>query len=178
MLSLFVKKDNDSLAVERALSISEDLLANDIGVVRVKVEGHNAVNTPQTNKDYFIIKNYLKNKYNNKCGIPYFEFHVKVLSKLNASMCYKQLEKDIKLHSGTAISYNLCSATKHPLLTIRVYEEGFIQAKKYKDKVLTALNKKGYILDTKIQQEFSIYDTNARLDTGWLKNILPKYSNL
>jgi len=66
------------------------------------------------------------------------------------------------------ISHNLCSKTRKPLLTIRVYNNGFVLAQEYKDYVLNDMKSNGYVFADEIQQEFSIWDTNQELDEGWL----------
>jgi len=39
---------------------------------------------------------------------------------------------------------------------------------KYKDEVMNSLKERGYVFENKIQEEFSIYDSNSSVDSGWL----------
>jgi hypothetical protein len=184
MLSYFTRKSNEQLAITDATNTANILLNNyGITVLRTKVEGHNCIGTPNTDEEYWGAKMYLR-KYRREFGSqytsssPYFEFHVKVNDGNPNFESNTMLEKDVaevienstKLESTLAgVSYNLCSSNRKPLLTIRVYEAGFIKAQDYKDEILDALKGKGYTFEDKIQQEFSIYDSNVTLDEGWLE---------
>ena len=168
MLSYFTRKDDDKLAIESANKTADELKQLGIKVVRTKVEGHGVEGTPMTTEDYKLVESYLHDKYNGLEGKPYFEFHVKVGNKENEHLDYEKLEMDVEGYEGVAISYNLCSAEKKPLLTIRVYNDGFLNAQAYKDLIINNMKRKAYVFESKIQQEFSIYDTNSSLDEGWL----------
>lgn len=171
MLSYFTRKDDDMIAVENAKKIVSELEHNGINVLRLKVEGHGVIGTPITTEDYLGVSHYLKNKYNGKNGVPYFEFHAKVSNNTKFhNFCYENLERDASHYKNVAISHNLCSGTKLPLLTVRVYDVGFLEAQTYKDHVLERMKNLGYIFVDKIQEEFSIYDSNSSLDDGWLFN--------
>jgi hypothetical protein len=169
MLSYFTRKEDDLFAVESAKATANELLnLYNIKVLRVKVESHNVDGTPLTLNDYNNVSKYLNVKYNNECNKPYFEFHCKVDFSTEFEDI-ASLESDVKSYNGCAISHNLCSANRKPLLTVRVYDEGFLFAQKYKDKVMNDLKSKHYIFDDKIQQEFSIYDSCPNLDVNWLE---------
>jgi len=151
MLSTFIRNTEDE-AINKANYISS-LLENDkIKVLRIKVESHSISKFPLTIFD-------LKTN-------SYFEFHVKVIVGNNT---YERLDEDIAKYLGVGVSYNLCSKNLKPLLTIRVYNKGFKYACDHKDIILEELKDKGYQFDSKIQQEYSIYDTNVMLDKGWLR---------
>lgn len=173
MLSYFTKKNNHDEVIEFANSVAADLEKNDMKVLRVKIEGHSVKGTPSTKKDYIMFKENMIKKHNHNvhamkyvCN-PYFEFHVKVEHDLKQEF-HTRLENDIKDMQGVAISYNMCSNDRKPLLTMRIYDEGFMGAVAFKDAVMNKLRAKRYIFEEKIQQEFSIYDTNSALDGGWL----------
>lgn len=170
MLSYFTRKADDRLAVNSALYIAEELYNDEIEVIRVKVEGHNVFGTPMTDSEYHSIKEHLYQKYEHMCGKPYFEFHVKVSNNCLKDFCFNVLENDVVKYNNVAISYNMCSSERKPLLTIRVYNKGFLNAQKYKDMVLDELKELGYMFENKIQQEFSIYDSNSVIDSYWLIN--------
>jgi hypothetical protein len=165
MLSYFTRKEDDKDVVAGALKVAKEIQSLGIRVVRVKVEGHGLQNTPMTNKDYELTAKYLTAKYEGQAGHQYFEFHVKINPHLGGS---KEIESAISQYGGTAISYNLCSANRKALLTVRVYDQGFIEAQVYKDTVMNTLKDLGYSFEDKIHQEFCIYDNNCDLDKGWL----------
>lgn len=164
MLSHFTRKEDDALAVECANRMAAELGAAGVRVLRVKVEGHNAKGTPFTTADYVAFEKYLNVKYEGKAGKPYFEFHAKVADNVDS----EELERCVKQFEGVAVSYNLCGTTKKPLLTIRVYGTGFMNAQQYKDTVMNCMKAQGYKFEDNIQQEFSVYDSNPGLDKGWL----------
>lgn len=168
MLSYFTRKDDDKLAVESALQTAENLKKEGISVTRVKIEAHDVRGLPLSNKDYEDMSDHLNLKYNRKCGKPYFEFHCKISP--NDQNYLEDLENDVKKFDKCAISYNLCSSNKNPILTIRIYDVGFVNAEKYKDEVMNSLKKLGHIFEDKIQEEFSIFDSNPGLDEGFISN--------
>jgi hypothetical protein len=164
MLSYFTHKSDDRLAVNSALDIAKELEKNNIEVVRVKVEAHDASGIPITDREYRALVKHLIDKYSYESHKQYFEFHCKVN---HSELDLEQLEKDINDYKGTGISYNLCSSNKNPLLTIRAYDVGLTNAIAYKNTVMNHLKRYGYIFEDKIQQEFAVYDTNTAID-DWL----------
>ena len=168
MIGHFTRKNTEKEAIQTAKQFEADMIAFGIKVLRVKIESHNTGTVPLTKKDYVKFYDYLKTKYEGQCGKPYFEFHVKIGNNTINENYMQALENDIKYFKSVAISYNLCSSNCKPLLTVRVYDEGYQMAQKYKDEVLDSLKLKGYVFEDKIQTEFSIYDSNSNLDNGWL----------
>ena len=167
MLSYFTRKTDDKLAVDGALQVESEIQSLGVKVVRVKVESHGAEGTPITTKDYEDSCEALKAKYVDKVVIwyePYFEFHCKIDS---TDESIDTMENDVSKYEGAALSYNLCSQSKKPLLTIRVYD-GFSNAQSYKDKVMNGLKEKGYVFEDKIQQEYSVFDSHSALDSDWI----------
>lgn len=169
MISHFTRKDDEKEVIQIAKHFENQMTTYGLKVVRVKIECHNTIKMPLTKIDYDNIYKYLSNKYENCCGKPYFEFHIKIGNNINNEQYLETLEDDIKSYSNVAISYNIYSNNCKPLLTIRIYDNGYQYAQKYKDKILNDMKSKGYVFDDKIQSEFSIYDTNESLDNGWLK---------
>lgn len=172
MLSYFTRKTDHNIAIEHANETAEELTNMGIDVVRIKVEGHNAKGTPSTTQSLLNYIKFTHSKYDNS-DQPYFEFHIKV-NDSDSQFSYDKLEKFCqqfntkdKSHS-VAISYNLCSSNRKPLLTIRVYNKGFIEAQEFKDTVIETFKQHNYIFEQAIEQEFCIYDTNHKLDDGWL----------
>jgi hypothetical protein len=162
MISHFTRKMDEQDVVRSANKMADDMRLAGILVNRIKVESHGATGTPLTKTDYNLFYDYILKKYTKSAGKPYFEFHLKV-NKITGN-----LENDVKEFKGVAISYNICGVSKLPLLTIRVYDDGFHGAQQYKDQVVGKLKSKGYTFEDKIQEEFSVFDTNAQLDKGWL----------
>ncbi len=166
MISHFTRKMDENDVVQSAMKMADDMKSAGIVVSRIKVESHGATGTPLTKTDYNLFYDYIVKKYTKSAGKPYFEFHLKV-NKITGN-----LENDVKEFKGdtvgVAISYNICGVLKLPLLTIRVYDDGFHGAQHFKDKVVGTLKNKGYTFEDKIQEEFSVFDTNAELDKGWL----------
>jgi hypothetical protein len=172
MISYFTRKEDEMIVIKTANELGNQINNNGIKVIRIKVEGHNAKGTPMTTKDYELFKEYIIKRsdpdISNHVANPYFEFHVKVGGNKYSPDYYEKLEDAVKGLEGVAISYNMCSANRKPLLTIRVYNDGFLLANAYKDSVMNTLKNMGFSFDDKIQQEFSIYDTNSKIDDGWL----------
>lgn len=168
MISHFTRKKSEKDAIQTAKYFESEMCAFGIKVVRVKIESHNTGCIPLTKKDYEKYCEYIKKNYEGVSGKPYFEFHVKVGNNTINENYMECLNKDIKHFTGVAVSYNICSSNCKPLLTVRVYDEGYQMAQKYKDSVLENLKLKGYVFDDKIQTEFSVYDNNSDLDNGWL----------
>lgn len=168
MISKF-KNGTEKEVIDRALQIKEEMIKENIEVLRVKVESM-AFNdkVPVTDEDYV-------KYYTNKVGRPYFEFHAKIktenIQKLEEDISsLKIILKDnfiTRFSTFIALSYNLCGS-KIPLLTIRVYNKGRLSSIKIKDFILDHLKKQNYHIIDAIQQEFSVYDTNDSLDKGWL----------
>lgn len=168
MISHFTRKNSEKEAVQTAKYFESEMLAFGIKVVRVKVESYNTASIPLTKKDYEKFSEYLNKKYEGTCGKPYFEFHVKIGNNTTNENYMITLKEELKAYRGVAVSYNLCSSNCRPLLTIRVYDEGYQMAQKYKDEVLDSLKAVGYVFEDRIQTEFSVYDSNEKLDNGWL----------
>src|SRR5205823_4023813 len=104
MISHFTHKDTDEKAVEAAMAIAKRLDALGAPVRRVKVEGHSAAGTPQTQADYVAFEKYVQSKYAGAANRPYFEFHVHVGEWKGGHIDGKQLEECIRQFKGTAIS--------------------------------------------------------------------------
>jgi len=165
MLSYFSNKTSEEKAVESANNVAQDMTKAGLKVVRVKVESHNMKDVPQTVKDYERYKP-IVNDYR-----PYFEFHVKIFSnKFNTKWSYNELNNLMSNSQdySIAISYNICSRNKKPILTIRIYNNGYVDSLVIKDLILNTYKVNGYIFDDTIQQEFAVFDSNPELDNGWL----------
>lgn len=159
-------------AINKANEISNEMKKFGIIVLRVKVEMRSIINMPQDKIQYYKIQNYLHNLFKELSSKCYFEFHLK-LKMINNKKLFNidEMEDDVKKIKNVAISYNLCSANMRPLLTIRLYDIGYIEAVNYKNKIVNDMKFVGYeFLEEYCQQEFSIYDNNPEIDNGWLIN--------
>ena len=171
MISKF-KNGTEQEVIDRALQIKEEMIKENIEVLRIKVESM-AFNekVPVTDEDY---KEFIKVE---RIGKPYFEFHAKIktenIQKLEEiiislrEILKRWKENETCKSTFMALSFNLCGS-KIPLLTIRVYNNGRHTSIRIKDFILEYLKKQDYHIVDAIQQEFSVYDTNDSLDKGWL----------
>lgn len=169
MVSHFVNA-NKIDAINKAKEISNEMKKFGITVLRVKVELRSIINMPQDIIQYYQIQNYLHDMFKELSSKCYFEFHLK-LKMINNKKLFNidNMEDDVKKYKNVAISYNLCSANMKPLLTIRLYDIGYIEAVNYKNKIVDNMKFLGYeFLEEYCQQEFSIYDDNPHIDNGWL----------
>ncbi|MEM9927493.1 MAG: hypothetical protein AAF915_27780 [Cyanobacteria bacterium P01_D01_bin.50] len=100
----------------------------------------------------------------------YFEFHVKVILSE-----YKNLEMLRKycLQHDAHLSANafkkLVDGKQQRFITMRVYGVGYKSAQKRFDNLLTLLKAKGFQLSQQ-QREYTVYDSNLSLDTGWIRS--------
>lgn len=166
MISYFTNKKSESIVIENALEFKKEMGELGIKVLRVKVEGYNCKGIPYTNTDYQIAKKYIQDNYPNSNN-PYFEYHVKMAN--SNLFTFDQIEEALKCFNGNvAMSVNLCSSSKKPLITIRKYDEGRDNALNYKNYVLDYLKERGFKFENQLQEEFSVYDDNSSIDSGWL----------
>ena len=136
MISHFTRKNSEKEAIQTAKFFESEMCAFGLKILRVKIESHNISLVPLTKKDYVKYESYLKKIFENSSGKPYFEFHIKIGNNTIMEDYYQSISNDIKHFKGVAVSYNLCSSNCKPLLTIRIYDEGYQMAQKYKDYVL------------------------------------------
>ncbi len=135
MISHYTRKTSVSDAVVKAKEIAEEMRAYGMTIVRIKVEAQNITGTtglPVSNDDFMLCKN----KYLN----PYFEFHIKISNAED----YENIQvsqyssENVKVN----VSFNLFSKNMLPLLTIRAYNIGFMEAQEKKDQILDAIKGK------------------------------------
>ncbi len=188
MLSFFVCNMTEIQAVSRAIEVARELREkHQICVVRVKVEYYTRQSFPMSVEDYKKTRTYLAqvkdnfvvtqpalaNAFGNEWGVPYFEYHVKV-KNYTGSTTYDRLgfEKIVcEIDGGNqnlGVTYNLMSANKNANLTVRLYNIGYCDAEVFRKEIVRKLKDHGYILDTKTEHEFCIYDSNTNLDMGLL----------
>jgi len=166
MVTHFTCKETIEQSVDKALSIATQLEKHNITILRTKVEMRNTINMPIDQEAYNILKHHLDQTYNHTNGKPYFEFHLKIS---NTGIDLDKLEDDVNQFENSVISYNLCSIHKKPILTIRMYDTGYKDATNYKNTVVNSLKQLGYVFEDKIQEEFSVYDSNQSVDDGWIQ---------
>jgi hypothetical protein len=182
MVSLFCCTSAEE-AIHSAIHLGKTLEKDyRLKVVRIKVEAHGTHRFPQSDVEFKTHCATIYSTYGAVAGTPYFEFHVKVTHNTKHTPFIRLLEGDVKLATTTiattiatpdnclyaAVSHNLCSANPHPLLTVRVYNLGFDRATELLSSLTKQLVNNGYVLERKLQQEFSIYDSYPFLDQNWL----------
>jgi len=168
MISKWTKICSGTKAVEQAkqlAAIMKDIYS--INVVRTKVEAM-ACNegVPKVSEHYELCASKLTTEYYNN-NPPYFEFHFKISPGDNAT--YKDLELDCRKCSA-ALSINIMGKEKIPLITMRFYAIGYKEALAKVEIVKNTLELYGHKVHDGMQQEFSIYDDNAKIDDGWIIN--------
>lgn len=102
----------------------------------------------------------------------YFEFHAKLLLSEEQLVPLAQLCKE----TGAHLSRNALKSIgdrQHRFVTLRLYNTGRPQALAHFQHILDRLAKDNYEIVSK-QREFSCYDTNVNLDSGWLDKSLIK----
>ena len=168
MISHFTIKTSAKDAVIKANRIAEHMKNKNIKVKRVKVEAMVSSSTkgiPFNSEEYNVLYSIFTTE--GFLGKPYFEFHVKIKDNRSIesikNIC--NIETD---NVQSAVSWNLMSKNMIPLLTLRMYNMGLIEAQKNKDTILNSLKSFGYTFEDQIQEEFSIYDSNVGEDNGWI----------
>ena len=98
----------------------------------------------------------------------YFEFHVKAI--LSADENLEMLRKYCLQHNAY-LSKNtfkkLVNGKQERFITMRVYGLGYKSAQTHFDKLIVLLRNKGFKLSQQ-QREYTVYDSNLKLDTGWI----------
>jgi hypothetical protein len=164
MISYWTHKSTVEQAVyiAKGLAVIMDKEFN-IKVERVKVEAlANSKGVPVTDNEYVTVSDYLQESYDT---IPYFEFHMKIEPK--PDQIYEDLKRDCE-ECGAAISINMCSTKKVPLVTLRYYGIGRDTADSYLTAFKQKLVVRGYPEPDSIQKEFSCYDNNVFIDADWI----------
>ena len=98
----------------------------------------------------------------------YFEFHVKAI--LSASENLEVLRKyclQHDAHLSTNAFKKLTDGKQIRFITMRVYSVGYKSAETRFDKLFEFLKAKGFKLSQQ-QREYTVYDSNSNLDTGWM----------
>ena len=153
MLSKF-KNGSSSQVIKRAKEMVETM-REDYGIlpVRVKVEA--------------MIHNKGVPEGENSCNNDnYFEFHLKII--VNHSNEWNRLA-NICSEKGAHLSFNAFKKETEPLVTLRLPGQiGSIRALQIKDELMVHLKKHGFHSNSSIQSEYSVYDSNIQLDSGWL----------
>lgn len=98
----------------------------------------------------------------------YFEFHIKaILPDLESvpvlrKYCFKH---DAHLSKNTF--KKLIDGKQERFITMRVYGVGYKSAQTQFDNLITLLKYKGFKLSQQ-QREYTVYDSNLKLDAGWI----------
>lgn len=157
----YYKVANPKIAVECMIEDAKKLNEH-FEVIRLKLESL-ATNegVPQTDEESKLIP-----------GDTYFEYHIKIK---NAPMSEEsdnvlknlsyQLTDDLKIRVPFSCN-NLKDYQR--FLNARTYHIGFENSFAKIEKVKAAIEDKGYEVE-RVISEFIVYDTNKKLDTGWLE---------
>jgi len=150
---------NTNIAILSAQKISQDLEKDyNIKVLRTKVE---AVATFEYMDNYFAEN---KSKLDN-----YFEFHFNIENcnnLTNLEKCINNIKRLPNSVLGTSINF---MGENLPLITVRCYLPELTKANDICTYYKSCLSKEGYMLSTKMQSEFSVFDNNLYIDNGWLQ---------
>ena len=157
MISKF-KNGTSTEVIEKANKIASDMTEYGIKVIRIKVE------SMIHNKGVPLEKNDLCSPNN------YFEFHLKF--DINDSREWNTLAK-VCQEKGAHLSFNAFKKETIPLVTLRLAGNlGMNQAIALKDALMDHVKQAGFASNSAIQCEFSVYDNNINLDSGWLQTIV------
>jgi len=104
----------------------------------------------------------------------YFEFHLKI--RLAEDRVGKLREICRNRPKKARLSQNafkkLASGLQERFVTLRLYDMGKIRAKAILDRLSDDLNENGFhVIAT--QREYAVYDSNVRLDAGWIDRKQP-----
>ncbi|BAY86816.1 hypothetical protein NIES267_63270 [Calothrix parasitica NIES-267] len=98
----------------------------------------------------------------------YFEFHVKaILSALENLEALRKYCLQHNAHLSKNAFKKLIDGKQERFITMRVYSLGYKSAQKQFDKLIILLKNKGFKLSQQ-QREYTVYDSNLNLDTGWI----------
>jgi len=164
MFSKF-KHGTSQQVIDKAQQMADEMNGKyDMFVTRVKVEAmmHND-GVPK-------LPNHTDGPHESTYSTPYseyyFEFHLKIPVK--GSEEWDKLERVCK-EKNAHISFNAFKKETVPLITLRLSANiGSIKAVQIKDELLDHLKANGFHTNDGIQCEFSVYDSNPDLDSGWL----------
>lgn len=143
--------------LSRAKEIRNDLLSIGVETVRVKVECE-ASNLSNIFKDNDSVKHHS----------GYFECHLKI--KLNHVAEVESLRKfvldyDARLSSNAR--RHLSGRTSEWFVTQRAHNSSAEKAKNQNNKLVSALKGKNFVI-TESESEYVLFDSNLKLDKGWL----------
>jgi len=147
------KNGSSKEAIEKAYSIAKDMEVAGLEILRVKVEA--MVHNKGCPTGDVIPKN----------PEEYFEFHIKIL--VDSWDEYQQLSHVATRYSAH-LSFNAFKRELEPLVTLRVFNCSYIEAMNKKAELIEAIQGVGFTTNFEIHQEFSVYDSNQKLDKGWL----------
>lgn len=157
----YYKVANAKIAVEKMIEDAKKLNEH-FEVIRLKLESlANNDGVPQTDEEA-----------QNIPGDTYFEYHIKIKDApateesdtILKNLSY-QLTKDLNIRVPFSCN-NLKDYQR--FLNARTYHLGFKNSFDKILKIKTAIEKSGYNIE-RVISEFIVYDTNKKLDTGWLE---------
>lgn len=157
----YYKVPNPMIAVEKMIEDAKKL-AEHFDVVRLKLESL-ATNegVPQTDEEA-----------KNIPGDTYFEYHIKIKdapASEESDNTLKNLSYQLMEDLQIRVPFS-CNNLKdfQRFLNARTYDMGFQNSFEKVKKIKASIESKGYEIE-RIISEFIVYDTNKKLDTGWLE---------
>jgi len=147
------------LAVHRvAMELSQRFAQAGFDITRTKVEAMMSnKGVPQTNDEARRLSRE-----------NYFEFHVKLQLPLSVALDeLKRLCQKFDAHLSMNAFKKLEDGATQRFVTLRLYDVGREVAERRFNDCLAALSAANYQVLTRMR-EYSVYDSNVKLDTGWI----------
>lgn len=151
MLSKWCNRSNHEEAIKTACELEKTVEKAGFTVVRTKVESMmmDSVN------DSIVL---------NGRDDLYWEYHFKIPLRDEFLILKNLLEHE----HNVGLSHSAYSKSGFPIVTVREKFGNRKDVIKLKDRLISLLKEKGFSVYDKIQSEISIYDTNPKLDEGWI----------
>ncbi len=137
---------------------SKKLEEADFKVIRIKIEAM------VRNQDIPITDQEVKQHSSDN----YFEFHIKaILSEHNNLDDLRQLCEQHSAHLSTNAFQKLSEQKHSRFITLRFYQLGFQSALNRFNNLITSLKEQKIIM-AQHQLEYTVFDSNLQLDSGWM----------
>eukprot|EP00026_Physarum_polycephalum_P010433 Phypoly_transcript_10597.p1 GENE.Phypoly_transcript_10597~~Phypoly_transcript_10597.p1 ORF type:complete len:421 (+),score=39.26 Phypoly_transcript_10597:30-1265(+) len=144
-----------------AFQLAQKISKNGFTITRVKVEAMMSnAGVPQTDEEVSL-----------HSPENYFEFHIKLLLGPDADLGL--LQKLVHEHSAKLSNNSLkvlANGYVHRFVTQRMYGVGRVTAENRLNDCMKALENSGFTIASRMR-EYAVYDTNVKLDSGWIDKI-------
>jgi hypothetical protein len=157
----YYKVANAKIAVEKMIEDAKKL-AEQFEVIRLKLESlASNEGVPQTDEEA-----------KNITGDTYFEYHIKIKDaphSAESDQVLKKLSHQLTEDLQIRVPFS-CNNLKdfQRFLNARTYHIGFQNSFAKVNQIKAAIESNGYEIE-RIISEFIVYDTNKKLDSGWLE---------